>query len=138
MLPNGSAHLRQSHAREDASTQAGGRSYYAKRPAGAGRGKFQGIPSNAQHQTRFAMPLNYDKLMSTKFEPVRQTYARRDTMLYALGVGVGALDPCDPQELKYVYEKNLVALPTLAVTLAAGAMRLSDPAYGLRYRMLVP
>ena len=77
------------------------------------------------------MPLNYDKLMSTTFEPVRQTYARRDTMLYALGVGVGALDPCDPQELKYVYEKNLVALPTFAVTLAAGAMRLADPAYGL-------
>ncbi len=73
------------------------------------------------------MPLNYDKLMSMTFEPTRQTYARRDTMLYALGVGVGALDPCDPQELKYVYEKNLVALPTLAVTLAAGAMRLADP-----------
>jgi len=73
------------------------------------------------------MPLNYDKLMSMTFEPVRQTYARRDTILYALGVGVGALDPCDLQELKYVYEKNLVALPTLAVTLAAGAMRLSDP-----------
>src|SRR5688572_23881459 len=75
-----------------------------------------------------AMPLNYDKLMSTTFEPTRQTYARRDTILYALGVGVGALDPCDAQELKYVYEKNLVALPTLAVTLAAGAMRLADPA----------
>jgi acyl dehydratase len=58
-------------------------------------------------------------------------------MLYALGVGVGALDPCDPQELKYVYEKNLVALPTFAVTLAAGAMRLADPAYGINYRMLL-
>src|ERR1044072_6731738 len=58
------------------------------------------------------MPLNYDKLMSTTFEPVRQTYARRDTMLYALGVGVGALDPFGPPELKYVYEKNLVARPT--------------------------
>jgi acyl dehydratase len=52
-------------------------------------------------------------------------------------VGVGALDPCDLQELKYVYEKNLVALPTLAVTLAAGAMRLSDPSYGINYRMLL-
>jgi hypothetical protein len=48
------------------------------------------------------MPLNYDKLMSMTFEPVRQTYARRDTILYALAVGVGALDPCDLQELKYV------------------------------------
>ena len=83
------------------------------------------------------MPLNYEKLMSTTFEPTRQTYARRDTMLYALGVGVGALDPFDPQELKYVYEKNLVALPTFAVTLAAGAMRLADPVYGINYRMLL-
>src|SRR4029450_8863592 len=89
------------------------------------------------------MPLNYDKLMSTTSEPVRQTYARRDTMLYALGVGVGALDPCDPQELKHVYEKNLVALPTFAVTLAAGGrrlpagvMRLAARAYGIIYRML--
>jgi acyl dehydratase len=95
------------------------------------------LRSGDQPSPRFAMPLNYDKLMTTKFEPVRQTYARRDTMLYALGVGVGALDPCDPNELKYVYEKNLVALPTLAVTLAAGAMRLSDPAYGVTYRMLL-
>ncbi|HKU17268.1 MAG TPA: MaoC/PaaZ C-terminal domain-containing protein [Steroidobacteraceae bacterium] len=83
------------------------------------------------------MPLNYEKLMSMKLEPTRQTYARRDTMLYALGVGVGALDPCDPQELKYVYEKLLVALPTLAVTLAAGAMRLADPSFGINYRMLL-
>jgi acyl dehydratase len=83
------------------------------------------------------MPLNYDKLMSMQFEPVRQTYARKDTILYALGVGVGALDPCDPNELKYVYEKQLVALPTLAVTLAASAMRLADPQYGINYRMLL-
>jgi acyl dehydratase len=83
------------------------------------------------------MPLNYDKLMSMTFEPTRQTYSRKDTILYALGVGVGALDPCDPDELKYVYEKHLVALPTLAVTLAAGAMRLSDPQYGVNYRMLL-
>jgi acyl dehydratase len=83
------------------------------------------------------MPLNYEKLMSMKLEPARQTYARRDTILYALGVGVGALDPCDPQDLKYVYEKNLVALPTLAVTLAAGAMRLSDPEFGINFRMLL-
>lgn len=83
------------------------------------------------------MALNYDKLMSTKFEPTRQTYARKDTILYALGVGVGAADPCDPEDLKYVYEKQLVALPTLAVTLAAGAMRLADPEYGINYRMLL-
>lgn len=83
------------------------------------------------------MPLNYARLMSMKFEPTRQTYARKDTILYALGVGAGVADPCDAGELKYVYEKELVALPTLAVTLAAGAMRLADPEFGINYRMLL-
>jgi acyl dehydratase len=83
------------------------------------------------------MPLNYSKLMAMKFEPTRQTYARKDTILYALGVGVGSRTPFESSELKYVYEKNLVALPTQAVTLAAGAMRLADPEFGVNYRMLL-
>jgi acyl dehydratase len=83
------------------------------------------------------MPLDYEKLMRMPIESARQTYTRRDTMLYALGLGVGTQDPCDWNELKYVYEKDLVALPTLAVTLAAGAMRLADPSFGVNYRMLL-
>jgi acyl dehydratase len=83
------------------------------------------------------MPLNYEQLMDMKFEPVRHAYTRKDTMLYALGLGVGARDPVAPGELKYVYERDLVALPTLAVVLAAGAMRLSDPRFGVNYRMLL-
>jgi acyl dehydratase len=83
------------------------------------------------------MPLNYQKLTSMKFEPARQSYARRDTILYALGVGVGAADPFDAGELKYVYEKQLVTLPTQAVVLAAGAMKLSEPEFGINYRMLL-
>ena len=83
------------------------------------------------------MPLDYEKLMRMPIESARQTYTRRDTMLYALGLGVGTQDPCDWNELKYVYEKDLVALPTMAVTLAAGAMRLADPSFGVNYRMLL-
>jgi acyl dehydratase len=83
------------------------------------------------------MGLDYEKLMRTQFEPTRQTYTRKDTMLYALGLGVAAQDPVDLNELKYVYERDLVALPTLAVTLAAGAMRLADPSFGINYRMLL-
>jgi len=83
------------------------------------------------------MPLNYEQLMSMKFEPARQTYTRKDTILYALGLGVGARDPVAPGELNYVYERDLVALPTLAVVLGAGAMRLSDPRFGVNYRMLL-
>jgi hydroxyacyl-ACP dehydratase HTD2-like protein with hotdog domain len=83
------------------------------------------------------MALDYEKLMRTTFEPTRQSYTRKDTMLYALGLGVGTQDPVDLNELKYVYERDLVALPTLAVTLAAGAMRLADPSFGINYRMLL-
>jgi acyl dehydratase len=83
------------------------------------------------------MPLNYDKLMSMKLDRTTQQYTRKDVILYALGLGVGSADPVDANELQYVYEKQLVALPTLAVTLAAGAMRLADPEFGINYRMLL-
>lgn len=83
------------------------------------------------------MPLDYAKLKSHKFEPIRHTYTRRDTMLYALGLGVGANDPTAAGDLKYIYEKSLVALPTQAVTLAAGAMLLADPEMGINFKMLL-
>jgi acyl dehydratase len=83
------------------------------------------------------MPLDYDKLMSMKLGRSTHQYTKKDTILYALGLGVGAADPVDANELQYVYEKQLVALPMLAVTLAAGAMRLADPEFGINYRMLL-
>ncbi len=62
------------------------------------------------------MPIDYEKLIRSEIPEVEQTLTRRDTMLYALGVGLGA-DPCDPGQLKFVYEKNLQALPTMAIIL---------------------
>ena len=40
------------------------------------------------------MAIDYDKLMAWPFEDVRHRYTQRDTMLYALGIGLGA-DPVD-------------------------------------------
>ena len=60
------------------------------------------------------MAINYDSLMKHDIPLVEQTLTQRDTMLYALGVGLGA-DPMDEQQLQYVYEKNLMALPTMAI-----------------------
>jgi acyl dehydratase len=57
------------------------------------------------------------RLLDLEFPEIRYSYTCRDTMLYALGVGAG-LDPLDPDELRFVYEKSLTALPTMAVTLA--------------------
>ena len=62
------------------------------------------------------MAANYDKLMNGEVVTVEQQLLERDTMLYALGVGLGA-DPMDEQQLQYVYEKDLKALPTMAIVL---------------------
>jgi acyl dehydratase len=60
--------------------------------------------------------IDYEKLINWRIPEVEQQLSKRDTMLYALGVGLGA-DPCDEQQLKFVYEKELVALPTMAIIL---------------------
>ncbi len=62
------------------------------------------------------MPINYDSLINWKIPEVEQQLSKRDTILYALGVGLGA-DPCDQNQLKFVYEPNLEALPSMAIVL---------------------
>lgn len=61
---------------------------------------------------------SYQRLLQYKIPEVEHTLTKRDTMLYALGLGLGA-DPMDEKQLRFVYEKDLVALPTMAVILAA-------------------
>lgn len=82
------------------------------------------------------MAIDYEKLMAWPFEDVRHRYTQRDTMLYALGVGLGT-DPCDETELRFVYEKNLLALPTLPVVLGYPGMWLKNPETGVDWVRLV-
>jgi acyl dehydratase len=60
--------------------------------------------------------INYEKLVNWQIPEVEQRLTRRDTILYALGVGLGA-DPCDADQLRFVYEEGLRALPTMAIIL---------------------
>ncbi len=62
------------------------------------------------------MPIDYEKLLALKIPDVEHTYTDKDTILYALGVGFG-YDPLDADQLAFVYEKNLKALPTFAAVL---------------------
>jgi acyl dehydratase len=64
------------------------------------------------------VPINYETLRNWPIPEVEHKLTKRDTMLYALGVGLGS-DPCDENELKFVYEENLVPLPTMAIVLAS-------------------
>lgn len=60
------------------------------------------------------MPIRLDQLQTLVF-PVREfSYDERDTMLYALGVGFGRELPDD---LAFVFERKLQALPTLATVI---------------------
>lgn len=58
------------------------------------------------------MPINYQKLINWSIPEVEQHLTRRDTLCHALGVGLGS-DTSDADQLKFVYEENLQALPTL-------------------------
>jgi acyl dehydratase len=77
------------------------------------------------------MALAYEKIMSFDVPEAEQRLTRKDTMLYALGVGLGA-DPCDTNQLKFVYEKDLQALPTMAIILGyAGGWAAQNPELGV-------
>jgi acyl dehydratase len=62
--------------------------------------------------------MDADKVRNWKFRAIEHTYTEKDTILYALGLGCGS-DASDADDLKFVYEKGLVALPTMAVVLAS-------------------
>lgn len=69
--------------------------------------------------------LDYEKTKNFRFEDVRHDYTSRDAILYALGVGMGA-DPLDRHELPFVYEKNQLAVPTMASVLASPGFWMRD------------
>ncbi len=64
------------------------------------------------------------------------TYSEKDTILYALGVGLGT-DPLDERQLRYVYEDGLTALPTLALVIAYPGFWMRDPAYGFDWQKVL-
>ena len=72
------------------------------------------------------MPFDPEKLLSLDLPEVEHTYTGKDTILYALGLGCGA-DPEAPDDLRFVYENGLNALPTMAVVLAYQGNWLSSP-----------
>jgi len=63
------------------------------------------------------MAIDPDKLLNRDFGILEQTYTEKDSILYALGIGMGQ-DPLDENCLQFVYEDNLKAMPSQAVVLA--------------------
>ena len=82
------------------------------------------------------MAIDYDKLKALKIADVEHTYTDKDTMLYALGVGLGH-DPLDVKQLDFVYEKNLKALPTFAAVLGYPGFWVRDLDTGIDWVRIV-
>lgn len=83
------------------------------------------------------MQLQYEKLLARPPSTVTHTYTERDTILYALALGAARPDPAAPEALRFTYEKQLRALPTMAVVLGTGPAWMTDPQWGIDYTRLV-
>ncbi len=82
------------------------------------------------------MPINYTDLKNRRFEDVHQRYSARDTILYALGIGMGA-DPQDQHQLRYVFDAELRAMPTMAVVLGSPGFWMQSPETGLDWKNIL-
>jgi len=77
------------------------------------------------------MAIDRDNLLAWPFETVEHAYSERDTILYALGIGMGQ-DPMDEDQLRFVFEEpELTAVPTMATVLAYPGFWLRDPNSGV-------
>jgi len=76
------------------------------------------------------------RLLDWPFEDVVQTYTARDSMFYALSIGLG-FDPVDSRQLQYVYERDLVAFPTMPVVLCHPGAWIAHPDTGVDRKMVL-
>jgi acyl dehydratase len=80
--------------------------------------------------------INDDAVRNWDFGKIVQAYTQRDTILYALGIGMGA-DPLDEGELQFVFEKNMQAVPTMATVLGSPGFWWRDARTGADWVKLV-
>lgn len=76
------------------------------------------------------MTFDAQRLRAWAIPELSRTFSRRDTILYALGVGLGA-DPCSADELRFVCEDGLCALPSFGTVLAYPFLWYAQPGTGV-------
>lgn len=82
------------------------------------------------------MTIDRDFLLKYKIPDVTQDLTPRDTILYALGIGLGD-EPTSAQQLRFLYEKELLALPTMATVLARQGSWMRNPDTGIDSDMVL-
>lgn len=80
--------------------------------------------------------IDYQNLMNWKFPRIEQQITNKDVILYALGIGLGA-DPLDRDQLRFVYEKDLLTFPSMASIFGYPGNWLRDTRTGVNYGKIV-
>ncbi|MFJ4293153.1 MaoC/PaaZ C-terminal domain-containing protein [Cupriavidus sp. NPDC089707] len=84
------------------------------------------------------MTLEFHRLKATQFDDVPHRYGADDCILYALGVGAGLSDdPVLGDEIQYLYEEKLRALPSMVSVIAYPGFWMRDPVHGIDWRKVV-
>jgi acyl dehydratase len=78
------------------------------------------------------VPIDYATLKNFTIPERVHSYGTRDSILYALGLGLGS-DPVNVRELRFVYEKDLQVLPTMLAILGHPGSWLRDSRTGVNY-----
>ncbi len=78
----------------------------------------------------------YENLRNRQFPVIEQSYDWKFAVTYALGLGYGA-DPLDRDQLKFVYEDGLQALPTMAVVMAYPGFWAKEPDTGIVWQKVL-
>lgn len=82
--------------------------------------------------------ISYEQLRARAFAPVEHSYSVNDTILYALGLGLGA-DPLDPAHLRATYERDpgFCALPAMVNVLGYPGFWAMEPDTGLTWQKIL-
>ncbi len=82
--------------------------------------------------------IDEQKIRNWPFQPVEHAYSSKDSILYALGVGLGG-DPLDAAQLRFLFEEQdgFAALPAMAVVLAGPGFWVRDPESGIDWQKVL-
>ena len=79
---------------------------------------------------------DHSRLTGRVIDQRKASYTKEDTILYALALGLGS-DPTHKQQLRYVYETKLTALPTMAMVIAYPGFWMKHPEYGFEWQKVL-
>lgn len=80
--------------------------------------------------------MDIEALRRFRFDETRQSYSKKDSVLYALGLGFGN-DPLSRDELRFTYEEGLCAVPSMVNILAHPGLWVQRPELGLGWQKLL-